>query len=49
VVELVLAHLSEKNNTVELATEAAVGALGIRNSVNLHIAQQDSAMPLVQL
>ena len=47
--EVVLAHLSEKNNTVELAREAAEGSLKCNSGVNLHIASQDSAMPLLQL
>jgi len=47
--EVVLAHLSEKNNTVELAREAATGSLNSNSAVNVHIAKQDSAMPLLQL
>ena len=49
VVEVVLAHLSEKNNTVDLAKEAAHGVIDSKSGVNLHIAQQNSAMPLLQL
>jgi phosphoribosyl 1,2-cyclic phosphodiesterase len=47
--EVVLAHLSEKNNTVKLATQAAQKRLAQWPSVNLHVARQDSAMPLLQL
>jgi phosphoribosyl 1,2-cyclic phosphodiesterase len=47
--EVVLAHLSEKNNTVELAREAALKRLAQWPAVNLHIAGQDNAMPLLQL
>lgn len=47
--ELVLAHLSEKNNTVELAKEAAEKILGEGNGVKLHVAKQDKALALVQL
>lgn len=47
--EVVLAHLSEKNNTVELAREAAQKRLAPWPSVNLHVARQDNAMPLLQL
>jgi phosphoribosyl 1,2-cyclic phosphodiesterase len=47
--EVVLAHLSEKNNTVELAREAAKKRLLQWPTVNLHVARQDSAMPLLEL
>lgn len=47
--EVVLAHLSEKNNTVERAREAAHRSLAKWPTVNLHVARQDSAMPLLQL
>ena len=47
--DVVLAHLSEKNNTVELAREAANTCLTKWPAVNLHIAKQDEAMPLLQL
>lgn len=47
--EVVLAHLSEKNNTVELAREAAIRCLKQWPEVNLHIASQAAAMPLLQL
>lgn len=47
--EVVLAHLSEKNNTVELARAAALKRLAQWPAVNLHIAGQDNAMPLLQL
>lgn len=49
VVEVVLAHLSEKNNTVDLAREAADGAIDSKSGVTLHIAKQDSAMQLLEL
>ncbi|MFT5698347.1 MAG: phosphoribosyl 1,2-cyclic phosphodiesterase [Desulforhopalus sp.] len=47
--DIVLAHLSEKNNTVELARVAATRCLIQWPEVNLHIAGQDSALPLLQL
>jgi len=47
--EVVLAHLSEKNNTVELAREAAKKRLLQWPAVNLHVARQDCAMPLLEL
>lgn len=47
--EVVLAHLSEKNNTVELAAEAAKASLNGNADVKLHIARQDVAMALIQL
>jgi len=47
--EVVLAHLSEKNNTVELARQAAQKRLAQWPAVNLHVARQDTAMPLLQL
>lgn len=47
--EVVLAHLSEKNNTVELAREAAKKRLAHCPAVHLHVARQDCAMPLLQL
>ena len=47
--EVVLAHLSEKNNTIELAREAAKKRLLQWPTVNLHVARQDSAMPLLEL
>ena len=47
--EVVLAHLSEKNNTVELAREAARKRLLQWPAVNLHVARQDSAMSLLEL
>ena len=47
--EVVLAHLSEKNNTVNLARAAAIKSLTQWPAVNVHIAKQDTAMPLLQL
>ena len=47
--EVILAHLSEKNNTKELAAEAARTGLCNNGDVNLHIAKQDRAMALIQL
>lgn len=47
--DVVLAHLSEKNNTVELARQAARKCLAQWPEVNLHIASQDTAMPLLEL
>jgi phosphoribosyl 1,2-cyclic phosphodiesterase len=47
--EVVLAHLSEKNNTVELAKKAASASMQQWPTVKLHIASQDEAMPLLQL
>ena len=47
--EVVLAHLSEKNNTVDLARDAAIKSIMQWPTVNLHIAKQDTAMPLLQL
>ncbi len=47
--EVVLAHLSEKNNTAELAREAAKTRLLQWPAVNLHVARQDVAMPLLDL
>lgn len=47
--EVVLAHLSEKNNTVDLARQAAEKCLLQCPEVRLHVAAQDSALPLIQL
>lgn len=47
--EVVLAHLSEKNNSVELATQVAEESIRQYPAVNLHIAKQDTPMPLLDL
>lgn len=47
--EVVLAHLSEKNNTVELAKRVAELSIRQYPAVNLHIARQDTPMPLLDL
>ncbi len=47
--EVVLAHLSEKNNTVEIARTVAERSLKQWPGVNLHIANQDTPLPLLEL
>jgi phosphoribosyl 1,2-cyclic phosphodiesterase len=46
---LVLAHLSEKNNTPELAAKAARRVITDSCGVNMHIAPQDRSLGLIQL
>ncbi len=47
--EVVLAHLSEKNNTVALARHVAEESIQQWPEVNLHVASQDTPMPLLHL
>ena len=49
--DVVLAHLSEKNNLPELALEAARGAMRrwTRGPARLHIAAQDEPSPLIRV
>jgi phosphoribosyl 1,2-cyclic phosphodiesterase len=46
---LVLAHLSEKNNTPELAAKAARRSITESSGVNMHIAPQDRPLGLIKL
>lgn len=46
---LILAHLSEENNSPQLAINTARIALGKETDVTLHLARQDSALPFITL
>ena len=47
--EVVLAHLSEKNNTAQIARRVAEESILQWPGVNLHIARQETPMPLLNL
>ncbi len=46
---LVLAHLSETNNTAFLAREAAMAAIKEQEDIALFIAKQDKTLPLIEI